>query len=365
MEINQICAAAVRVGASDIHIKVGAPPMVRINGEIRAIPRAPKVTQEIAGQMAWAMMNAAQREQFKATSDLDLGYEVPKVGRFRVNVFRQRGRVGLVLRTIPTLVKTIDELQLPPVLKKIAMEPRGLILMTGVTGSGKSTTLAAMIEEINRSTPNHILTIEDPIEFSFADKRSVINQREVGSDSKTFKAALRAALRQDPDVIFLGELRDRETMEIALSAAETGHLVLGTLHTINATEAISRIIDFFDPHHHAQLRHQLAGVLSAVISQRLVPKVGGGRLAAVEVMINTGTISECIVDPDRTKEIGDFITAGTAQYGTQSFDQSLYWNHKKGTITLEDALRFANNPDDLELRMSGIAGEDWIEPGAE
>jgi len=362
MEINQICAAAVRVGASDIHIKVGSPPMVRINGEIRAIPRAPNVTQEIAGQMAWSMMSTAQREQFKATSDLDLGYEVPKVGRFRVNVFRQRGRVGLVLRTIPTQVKTIDELQLPPVLKKIAGNQRGMILMTGVTGSGKSTTLASMIEEINRTSAHHILTIEDPIEFSFVDKRSVINQREVGNDSKTFKAALRAALRQDPDVIFLGELRDRETMEIALSAAETGHLVLGTLHTLNATEAISRIIDFFDPHHHAQLRHQLAGVLSAVISQRLVPRVGGGRVAAVEVMINTGTISECIVDPDRTKEIGDFITAGTAQYGTQSFDQSLYWHHKKGVITLEDALRFANNPDDLELRLSGISGEDWIEP---
>ncbi len=362
MEINQICLAAVKVGASDIHIKVGSPPMVRINGEIRAIPRAPKVTPELAGQMAWSMMNQSQREKFKADADLDLGYEVPKVGRFRVNVFRQRGKVGIVLRTIPTQVKTIDELELPGILKKIALEPRGLILMTGVTGSGKSTTLAALIEEINRSLPHHILTIEDPIEFSFVDKRSVINQREVGNDSKSFHSALRAALRQDPDVILLGELRDRETMEIAISAAETGHLVLGTLHTLNATEAISRIIDFFDPHHQKQVRHQLASIVRAIISQRLVPKAGGGRVAAVEVMINTGSISECIVDAARTKEIGDFITAGTAQYGTQSFDQSLYWHHKKGLVTLEDALRYANNPDDLQLRLSGISSEDWVEP---
>ncbi len=362
MEINQICLAAVKVGASDIHIKVGSPPMVRINGEIRAIPRAPKVTPELAGQMAWSMMNQGQREKFKADADIDLGYEVPKVGRFRVNVFRQRGKVGIVLRTIPTQVKTVDELELPKILKKIALEPRGLILMTGVTGSGKSTTLAALIEEINRSLPHHILTIEDPIEFSFVDKRSVINQREVGNDSKSFHSALRAALRQDPDVILLGELRDRETMEIAISAAETGHLVLGTLHTLNAAEAINRIIDFFDPHHHKQVRHQLAGIVRAIISQRLVPKVGGGRIAAVEVMINTGSISECIVDPARTKEIGDFITAGTAQYSTQSFDQSLYWHHKKGLVSLEDALRYANNPDDLQLRLSGISSEDWVEP---
>jgi twitching motility protein PilT len=362
MEINQICMAAVKVGASDIHIKVGKPPLVRINGEIRAIPRAPNVTQELASQMAWSMMNAHQRERFKIEADLDLAYEVPKVGRFRVNVFRQRGRVGLVLRTIPTQVKTVDELQLPTVLKKIALEPRGLVLMTGITGSGKSTTLAALVEEINRSLPVHIITIEDPVEFSFNDRRAIINQREVGADSKSFKSALRAALRQDPDVIFVGELRDLETMEIALSAAETGHLVMGTLHTLNATEAINRIIDFFEPHHQQQIRNQLSSVLKAVISQRLVPRVGGGRIPAVEVMLNTGSISECIVDGMRTKEIGDFIATGTAQYGTQTFDQSLYWHYKKGLISLEDALRFSNNADDLQLRLSGISGEDWVEP---
>ena len=362
MEISQICIAAVKVGASDIHIKVGHPPMVRINGEIRAIPRAPQVTQEIAGQMAWSIMSTSQRERFKASADLDMAFEVPGVGRFRVNVFRQRGRVGMVLRTIPTKVMTIDELNLPRVLKKIALEPRGLILMTGTTGSGKSTTLAAIIEEINQHLSHHILTIEDPIEFSFSDRRAIVNQREIGSDSQTFHTALRAALRQDPDVILVGELRDKETMEIAISAAETGHLVLGTLHTLNAPEAINRIVDFFEPHHQQQIRNQLASVLRAVISQRLVPKAGGGRVAAVEVMLNTGSVSECILDSSRVKEIQDFISQGTAQYSTQTFDQSLYWHYKAKRVSLDDALKNSNNPDDLQLRLSGISSEEWVEP---
>ena len=247
MELQEICRVAMRRGASDIHMKVGLPPMVRVHGSLAALPSAPRMTQEILGKMAWSIMSAAQRERFKADNELDMAWEVKGLGRFRVNVFRQRRHIGMVLRTIPSDVKTIDELQLPVVLKEVALKKRGLVLVTGATGSGKSTTLAAMIEEVNRSVAHHILTIEDPIEFTFRDRRSVINQREVGVDSKDFKSALRSALRQDPDVILVGELRDQETVEIALEAAETGHLVMGTLHTIDAPESINRILGFFAP----------------------------------------------------------------------------------------------------------------------
>ncbi|MCB9759512.1 MAG: type IV pilus twitching motility protein PilT [Alphaproteobacteria bacterium] len=364
MDIDTICRAAVKMGASDIHIKSGLPPLVRIDGSIQPIPKAPRLPNDIIGKMAWAIMSPAQREQFKLRSDLDMAHAVPDVGRFRVNVFRQRGAIGLVLRAIPSTVKTIDELGLPKVLKKLADEKRGLVLLTGATGSGKSTTLAAIIEEMNRKHPHHILTIEDPIEFSFADRRSVINQREVGADTQSFHAALRAALRQDPDVILLGELRDQETMEIAMSAAETGHLVLGTLHTINATEAIQRIVGFFEPHHQPQVRKLLSGIIVAIISQRLVPRRGGGRVAAIEIMLNAGAVNECIADGDRVKEIPDLIRKGAGQYGTQTFDQSLFWSFKRGLLEESELLRYANNPDDLQLRLNGIATEEWSDPEA-
>ena len=357
-----VCKAAVKAGASDIHIKVGHPPMIRVNGDIHPIKGAPVVNNEVASRMARGIMNAKQVELFKRSPDVDLAHEVPGLARFRVNVFRQRGVVGMVLRTIPSKVMTLDELGMPSALKRLAREQRGLILVTGTTGSGKSTTMAGIIEEINRTFPHHILTIEDPVEFTFKDRKSIVNQREVGNDSADFEQALRAALRQDPDVILIGELRDRNTMEIALSAAETGHLVLGTLHTLNAPEAINRIVDFFEPHHQHQIRHQLASILRGVVSQRLVPKVGGGRAAAIEIMLNTGVITECIEDPSRTKEIIDQLARGTAQYGTQTFDQSLYWHYQNGRITLDDALRFSGNPDDLQLRLSGIASDEWIEP---
>jgi twitching motility protein PilT len=362
MDIDALCRAALKAGASDIHIKAGLPPMVRVDGAVQRIPRAPVLSNEVVGKMAWAIMKPNQREKFRTAPDCDLAYSVPGAGRFRVNVFRQRGQIGMVLRAIPDQVATIDEMHLPPVLKKLAEEKRGMILLTGATGSGKSTTLAAIIEELNRNHAYHILTIEDPIEFSFKDQRSVINQREIGSDSADFKSALRAALRQDPDVILIGELRDQETMEIALTAAETGHLVLGTLHTINAPEAIQRIVGFFEPHHQDQVRHMLAGVLVSIISQRLVPRKGGGRVAAVEIMRNVGAIAECIEDPMRVKEIPDLLTKGTPQYGTQSFDQSLFWAYQDGELELDELLRYASNPDDLQLRLSGIASDDWIRP---
>lgn len=357
MDISQICRLALESGASDIHLKVGLPPLLRIHGEIRPVRDLPVVTNDELAKAMWEIMSPVQRERFKSTNDCDLAHTVPGVARFRCNVFRSQQRMGAVLRAIPSQVKTIDELELPPVLKKVAQEPRGLVLVTGATGSGKSTTLAAIIEEINRTLPHHILTIEDPIEFVFTDRRCVVNQREVGLDAANFHAALRAALRQDPDVILIGELRDLETVEIAMHAAETGHLVLGTLHTIDAHETINRIIGFYEPHQQQHIRLQLGSVLRSVISQRLVPATSGGRVAALEVMLNTGTVYECIVDPSRTREIRDHIRKGRAQYGMQTFDQALYELIDAGRVQQDQGLRFANNPDEVVLRLSGLADD--------
>jgi len=359
MELADICRVAVKAGASDIHIKVGLPPLFRVRGELIPLKNAPRLTGQQIAQMAWKAMNEGQRETFKSTSDLDMAIAIQGLGRFRVNVFRQRSAVGMVLRTIASKVMTIDELGLPPVLKKLAHEPRGLIIVTGTTGSGKSTTLAAMIEEINTTLRHHIMTIEDPIEYVFQDKRSLINQREVGSDSASFGNALRAALRQDPDVILVGELRDKETVEIALSAAETGHLVMATLHTKDAPDSINRIVGFFEPHHQDQVRRQLSGIIRGVLSQRLLPTREGGRIAAVEILINTGTISECISDGDRVKEIGDHMARGRDRIGTQTFDQAVLDLVRREVVDKDVALRFVNNPDELELRLSGIGGEEW------
>jgi twitching motility protein PilT len=265
----------------------------------------------------------------------------------------------MVLRTIASSVMTIEELNLPKILKDISLYPRGLVIVTGTTGSGKSTTLAAMIEEINRSVRHHIMTIEDPIEYTYRDRKSLINQREVGVDSVSFASALRAALRQDPDVIMVGELRDLETVEIALSAAETGHLVMGTLHTLDAPESINRLVSFFEPHHQKQIRLQLSSTLRAVLSQRLLPTRSGARIAAVEIMINTGTISECISDENRTKEIPDHMAKGRLTYGTQTFDQAVLDLVQRDVVDKKVALRYVNNPDELELRLSGIGADDW------
>ncbi|MFZ5480995.1 MAG: type IV pilus twitching motility protein PilT [Myxococcota bacterium] len=357
MDLTTLCKLAMRVGASDIHLKCGNPPVFRIHGQLRPVPDMAQLTNDELGKALWDIMSPDQRERFKSTNECDLAHSVPGVARFRCNVFRQQQKIGAVLRAIPSVVRTIDEMNLPDVLKKVAQEPRGMVLVTGATGSGKSTTLAAIIEEINRTLPHHILTIEDPVEFVFQDKMCIINQREVGIDAKNFHNALRAALRQDPDVILIGELRDLETVEIALHAAETGHLVLGTLHTIDAHETINRIVGFFEPHQQHQIRLQLGSVLRAVVSQRLVPASVGGRVAALEIMLNTGTVYECIVDANRTREIRDHIRKGRATYGMQTFDQALYDLINSGKVQQDAGLKYANNPDEVALKLAGL-GDD-------
>jgi twitching motility protein PilT len=355
MELNDILTIAMKGGASDIHLKAGLPPMFRINGTLVPLKDGQRISAEEMSRMALSIMNNFQRERFKQFNELDLAYGVPGLGRFRVNVFQQRGTVGIVLRTIPFKVRGLDELGLPAILKTIAAEERGMVLVTGTTGSGKSTTLAAMIDHINTNDTCHVMTIEDPIEFLIRDKKSVINQREVGVDTISFGQALKSALRQDPDVILVGEMRDHETIETALLAAETGHLVLSTLHTLDATETISRIIAVFPPHQQRQVRLQLGAVLKAIICQRLVPTFDGkGRVAALEILRTTPRVRELIEDKDRTKEIYDAIAEGHIAYGMQTFDQSLMALLKMGLITYEEALRQATNSSNFALRVQGI-----------
>lgn len=355
MDVNELLQTAHSQGASDLHIKVGSPPILRINGELHPLSEEKRLSQEETVKIAFAVMSPGQREIFKKRNDIDLAYSVPGLGRFRCNIFIQRGTVGLVFRVIPMRIPTTEELLLPDIIKKIANETRGLILVTGTTGSGKSTTLAAMIDHINANKTDHIMTIEDPIEYLHRDKRSIVNQREIGSDTESFSKALRAAMRQDPDVILVGEMRDFETIQTALTAAETGHLVLSTLHTIDATETINRIISVFPPYQHKQVRIQLASVLRGIISMRLVPKIDGkGRVPAVEVLIATATVKDCILDPDKTKSIADVIAQGTIHYGMQTFDQSIFSLYKSGLISYDEALRRASNPDDFALKVKGI-----------
>ena len=356
MELNDILAVALRGSASDIHLKAGLPPMFRVNGALVPLKDAPRLPPEEIAAMALSIMNSTQKEKFRQASELDLAYGVPGLGRFRVNVFQQRGILGAVFRVIPLKILTVDQLGLPKVLEQIAMEPRGLVLVTGTTGSGKSTTLAAMIDHINSNRTAHILTIEDPIEFLVRDKRSIVNQREIGVDTNSFAVALRSALRQDPDVILVGEMRDLETIEIALTAAETGHLVMSTLHTLDAMETVNRIISVFPPYHQRQIRTQLSGIIKGVISQRLVPKADGkGRVPAVEVMIGTARIKESIDDPLKTKQLHDVIAQGVVSYGMQTFDQSLMHLYSRKLISYEEALRQCSNPDDFALKISGIS----------
>jgi twitching motility protein PilT len=316
------------------------------------------MTPEATLKIAVEIMNEGQREHFEEHHEMDLAYGVPGLGRFRVNVFSQRGSVSMVMRSIPFGVKTLEELYLPPGLKKIAKNNRGLVLVTGATGTGKSTTLAAMIDYVNNNRTAHIVTIEDPIEFLHRDKKSIINQREIGYDTNNFSVALKSALRQDPDVILVGEMRDAETIETALTAAETGHLVFSTLHTVDATETINRIISVFPPFHQRQIRLQLSSVIKGIVSQRLVPRADGeGRVPAVEVMVGTARTKELIDNKDKTKEIRDAIQQGFISYGMQTFDQSLLSLLKQELITLEEALRQASKPEDLKLKMSGISSD--------
>lgn len=355
MDVNELLKKAHSASASDLHIKVGSPPILRIHGELTPIASEKRLSQEDAMKIAFSVMTPGQGEMFKKKNDIDLAYSVPGLGRFRCNIFIQRGTIGIVFRVIPMRIPTIEELLLPEVIKKISMEQRGLILVTGTTGSGKSTTLASMIDMINTNRTEHIMTIEDPIEYLHRDKKSIVNQREIGSDTESFSKALRQSLRQDPDVILVGEMRDFETIQTALVAAETGHLVLSTLHTIDATETINRVISVFPPYQHKQVRMQLSSVLKAIISMRLVPRADGkGRVPAVEILIATATMKDCILDPDKTRLIPDVIEQGMIHYGMQSFDQSLFGLFKSGLITYEEALKRATNPDDFALKVKGI-----------
>jgi len=356
MDLNQILLEALGQEASDVHIKVGTPPIFRVNGALRPWNKMKPFDSNDVSKMAFGLMNDWQKERFIKNREVDMGYEVYGLGRFRVNVFQQRGKIRIALRIVPYQIKGLKELHLPKVIENISLEHRGLILVTGTTGSGKSTTLASMIDIVNNNRNCHIITIEDPIEFIHEDKKSIVDQREIGSDTNTFSSALRVALRQDPDVILVGEMRDFETIETALTAAETGHLVMSTLHTLNATETINRIVSVFPPHQQRAIRLQLASVLKAVISMRLVRAAEPiqGRVPAVEVMVVTPYIRDCIIHPEKTSLIRDAIAQGTSQYGMQTFDQSLFDLYSRGLITYEEAVTGASNPDEFKLRVSGV-----------
>jgi twitching motility protein PilT len=355
LKIDDLLKIASSHGASDLHIKAGSFPFMRLGGDLRPVVDASRLTPEDTLDMAFSMMSNRQKQRFKETNEVDIGYGVSGLGRFRANIFQQRGTVSIVLRVIPDRTRSTAELGMPPVIDKIADEQRGLILVTGATGSGKSTTLAAMIDRINATRSGHIVTIEDPIEFLHRDKRSFVSQREVDVDTRSFAEALRGALRQDPDVILVGEMRDLETIETALTAAETGHLVLSTLHTLDATETITRVVSSFPAHQQKSIRLQLASILKGVISMRLVRAARGtGRVPAIEIMITTGLIRDYIVNEDKTYMIREAISAGTSQYGMQTFDQSLFNLFQSGLITLEEALRNSSNADEFRMRAAGI-----------
>jgi len=356
MHVNDLLKVAVEAGASDLHLKVGCFPMMRLRGQLVPATEDKKLDHADVGEISLAVLPEVLRQRFKELQEIDLAYSVPGLGRFRCNVFQQRGTIGLVLRVIPVNIRTIDELGLPQVLKTISMQERGMVLVTGTTGSGKSTTLAAMVDFINQTRSAHVMTVEDPIEFLHRDIKSMVNQREVSVDTKSFAHALRSALRQDPDVILVGEMRDFETIETGLLAAETGHLVFSTLHTLDATETINRIISVFPPHQQKQIRLQLGTVLKAVVSQRLIPRSDGlGRAPAVEIMISTPFIRDCIADREKTHLIRGAIAAGTSQYGMQTFDQSIFGLFQQELISFEEALRWASNVDEFKLKVQGIS----------
>src|SRR5215467_5986109 len=359
VKIDDLLRVASAHSASDLHLKAGAFPVMRIGGELHPVENAPRLKAEDTLDMAFSMMSNRQKQRFKEVSEVDIGYGVSGLGRFRANIFQQRGTVSIVLRVMPDHNKSVAQLGLPSVIEKIAEERRGLILVTGATGSGKSTTLASMIDCINSTRSGHIVTIEDPIEFLHRDKMSFLTQREVDVDTRSFAEALRSALRQDPDVILVGEMRDHETIETALTAAETGHLVLSTLHTLDATETITRIVSSFPSHQQKSVRIQLAGILKAVISMRLVRAAkGAGRVPAIEVLVSTAFIRDHIMNEEKTYMIREAIFAGTSQYGMQTFDQSLFHLLQSGLITLEEALHNATNPDEFKMRAQGIYSAD-------
>ena len=354
--LDKVLGAARQLGASDVHLKVGLPPIFRVKGDLRTVANVPPLTKETIEEFGFGMMNPRQREIFDKNWDVDLAYSTQEGYRYRVNILQQRGYMGVVMRLIPPNVPPFERLNLPAKVLELADEERGLVLVTGITGSGKSTTLAAMVDYINSNRAVHIVTIEDPIEYAFKDRRSVINQREIGFDTTSFARALRASLRQDPDVILVGEMRDLETTEIALTAAETGHLVLSTLHTVDAVETINRIVALYPPHQQEQARLQLCAVLKGVVSQRLVARADNmGMVPAVEILVNTARVKELIADARRTREIHEAIASGRDPYGMISFDQSLTELVKKRFVTYDEALSNATNADDFALYFRGVS----------
>jgi twitching motility protein PilT len=354
MNIKSLLEKMIEMGASDLHIKPGLPPVVRINGKLQRT-NSPAPTPREMEEVARKILTPLQREKFESTREVDFAFGVTGLARFRANFYVQRSSIVMVFRHVPVNIKRVEELLLPPVIAELALRPRGLILVTGTVGSGKSTTLAAMLSGINQNLNASIITIEDPIEFLHRDDKSIVNQREVGSDTASFHEALRHILRQDPNVIMVGEIRDTETMEIALKAADTGHLVLSTLHTVDAPQTINRIISFFPPHHHQEIRYLLASTLQAVISQRLVRRAdGAGRVPAVEVLVTTGTVRECIINPEKTPLLQQVMRESVTTHQMQTFDQALMKLYQDGIVTLDDALRASSKPHELTLRLKGI-----------
>jgi len=355
-DFKAVLQAMVQAGGSDLHLKVGRPPTMRLNGDLTPMEYEALKPEDLKG-LAEQLMNPKQVKQFTDDKECDFAIGVPGIGRFRVNLYQQRGSLCYALRAIPYLARSLAELEMPKVLEEIALKPRGLVLVTGVTGSGKSTTLAAMISHINEHHKANVITLEDPIEFLHRDLNCHINQREIGTDTQSFAQGLRRVLRQDPDVILIGEIRDLETLDAALKAADTGHMVFSTLHTMDATQTIQRVLSFYPPHQQAEVRFSLANALQAVISQRLVPRADKpGRIAAVEVLINTAAVRDQIRDMASALNIPDLIKEGTVQYGMQAFDQSLMQWYQKGVISYESAMFYATSPAEFALRVQGVAG---------
>lgn len=356
MDFSTVLESMVKAGASDVHLKAGSPPVLRLDGALKVMD-LPTMTKDSLVAVVDQILTPRQKKTLEETRELDIGFSVPGLSRFRCNCYWQRGTVALSLRRVSTEIPDFKTLNLPPIVEELAHRERGLILLTGTTGSGKSTTLAAMIDSVNKKERRNIITIEDPIEYLFSDIKSIVSQREIGSDCRSFPEGLRRILRQDPDTIMIGEVRDSETMSIAMMAADTGHLVMSTLHTVDAAQTLERIISFFPPHQQKEVRFNLANTLQAVVSLRLLPTADGkGRVPAAEVMIATATVKECITAAERISQIRDAIQEGVSQYGMQSFDQSLMTYYRKGVITLEEALRNCTDRTQFELKIKGIEG---------
>jgi len=356
VRIEQLLKAMVDNGASDLHIRIGIAPTFRIHGELKKLYDI-KITYQLMDSFLADIMNQTQKEIFENTKECDFALSARELGRFRVNVFRQRGTPAIVFRHINSKIPKFETLGLPPIVLELALKKRGLVLVTGTTGSGKSTCLAAMIDHINELESTHVLTVEDPVEFLHRDKKSIISQREIGTDSMSYANALKAALRQDPDVMLIGEIRDLETMQIALTAADTGHMVFATIHTTNATETIHRILSMYPPHQHDEIRLLLASCLEGIISLRLLPRSDVvGRIPAAEVLVNTAAIQEYIMDKNKTEFIETAVAEGNMQYKSQTFDQALLALYNQGKISVETAKSAATNPEDFELKLRGITG---------